>query len=243
MSPLNLFLDAYPFHGRGMICNFARHTPVYSLIWYMPHILPPFSISSRAQLSRQRHCCSSSVVMEQGTVFGMHRAIPRKPCIVVMGVSGSGKSSVGRFLASHLQSAFVDADDYHSISNVEKMRAGTPLTDADRWPWLRVLAELIDQHLSSDKCLVMACSALKEAYRDALRGRHAEDITFVLLKLSREKLLTRMEVRQALGTHFMPAALLDSQLATLEEGGRGMMIVSGENTIEEVVADILGRII
>ncbi|BDA46990.1 Gluconokinase [Coccomyxa sp. Obi] len=160
-----------------------------------------------------------------------------------MGVSGCGKSSIGRLLASHLESAFLDADDYHSVSNVEKMRAGSPLTDADRWPWLQVLAELIDQHLSSGRCLVMACSALKEAYREVLRGNHAGNVTFVLLKLSREKLMERLEARQALGAHFMPAALLDSQLATLEEGGRDMVVVSGENTIEEVVADILNRTI
>ncbi|CAL8471606.1 g11148 [Coccomyxa elongata] len=160
-----------------------------------------------------------------------------------MGVSGCGKSTIGRSLASHLKIAFLDADDYHMVSHVEKMRAGIPLTDADRWPWLQVLANLIDQHLSSGRCLVMACSALTEAYRDVLRGKHGDNVTFVLLKLSHEKLLRRLEARQALGVHFMPATLLDSQLATLEEGDRGMIIVSGENTIEEIVADILDRTI
>ncbi|EIE22092.1 hypothetical protein COCSUDRAFT_83483 [Coccomyxa subellipsoidea C-169] len=157
----------------------------------------------------------------------MQALSPQKSCIVVMGVSGCGKSSVGRCLAAHLHCTFLDADDYHPASNVEKMQASIPLTNQDRWPWLQALAHLIDQHLNSGEHIVMACSALKESYRDILRGRHPESVEFVLLKVSREKLSQRLQARQALRAHFMPAALLDSQLATLEDSGFGMTVVSG----------------
>jgi carbohydrate kinase (thermoresistant glucokinase family) len=133
-----------------------------------------------------------------------------KPLIVVMGVSGSGKTTVGRALAAELGVPFVDADDLHPAANVAKMAAGHPLTDDDRWPWLaRVGGELAQ---AKNTGLVIACSALKHAYRAAILSAEPR-ARFVDLEGSRDLLASRMAHR---GGHFMPPSLLDSQLATLE---------------------------
>lgn len=127
--------------------------------------------------------------------------------IVAMGVSGTGKSTVGRALAETLDLPFLEGDDLHPESNVAKMAAGIPLTDDDRAPWLdRIAAEL-------DRPQVVACSALKRRYRDRLR-RAAPDLVLVYLHGDRALLESRMSQRDG---HFMPTRLLDSQLATLEE--------------------------
>lgn len=129
--------------------------------------------------------------------------------VVVMGVSGCGKSTVGPVLADGLGVPFVDADDLHPPANVAKMAAGIPLTDEDRWPWLRLVgAELA----SASSGMVVACSALRYAYRDVLRS-FVPDVYFVHLAGSREELEPRLRHRV---DHFMPLALLDSQLSTLE---------------------------
>jgi gluconokinase len=134
--------------------------------------------------------------------------------IVVMGVSGCGKSFIGDRLAQALGGIFADADDFHPPTNLEKMANGIPLTDADRWPWLEVLREQIVLHRSRTDCYVLACSALKQSYRDRLRGDDSQEIlNFVYLKGSKELIRQRMEQRD----HFMPPALLDSQFDTLEE--------------------------
>lgn len=130
------------------------------------------------------------------------------PRIVVMGVSGSGKSSVGAAFAAALDLPFSDADDLHPPANVAKMAAGTPLTDEDRWPWL----DDVGTRLAEGRGHVVACSALREAYRDRLRAA-VPDAWFLLLDPSRETLVERMRGRAG---HFMPVSLLDSQLATLE---------------------------
>lgn len=134
------------------------------------------------------------------------------PNIVVMGVSGCGKSTVGERLAVELQRTFVEGDDYHSTANVGKMSAGIPLTDEDRWPWLDALADLLAEADAAQAPQVMSCSSLRRAYRDRLRAGSPTTI-FVHLAGPREVLLGRMTVRAG---HFMPARLLDSQLATLE---------------------------
>ena len=132
------------------------------------------------------------------------------PLVIVMGVSGSGKSSVGLLLAKQLGVPFRDADDLHPAANVAKMAAGHPLTDADRWPWLaRVGSELA---AAEPNGLVIACSALKRSYRDAIRAVEPA-VRFVHLSGSRDLLVSRMAGREG---HFMPLSLLDSQLATLE---------------------------
>ncbi|MEQ3551428.1 gluconokinase [Pseudonocardia nematodicida] len=137
---------------------------------------------------------------------------PAAPLVVVMGVSGSGKSTVGAALAARLGLGFTDADGLHPAANVTKMSAGVPLTDDDRWPWLDIVGAELARHDGSG--LVIACSALRRAYRDRLRG-HAPHAAFLLLHSDRDVLLARMTGRD----HFMPPALLDSQLATLEPLG------------------------
>ncbi|WP_231687093.1 gluconokinase [Arthrobacter alpinus] len=132
--------------------------------------------------------------------------------IVVMGVSGCGKTTVGERLGQELGLAFIDGDSLHPAENVAKMTAGTPLNDADRAPWLAAVGREL---AGSPGGLVIACSALKRHYRDAIRAQ-APEVFFVHLAGSREVLAARMEGRTG---HFMPAGLLDSQLATLEKLG------------------------
>jgi carbohydrate kinase (thermoresistant glucokinase family) len=133
--------------------------------------------------------------------------------VALMGVSGSGKSTVAALLAAALGCRFQEGDNLHPRENVEKMRSGTPLSDADRLPWLRKIAEEIDSWRARGECGVLTCSALKRAYRDIIiADRH--DVVLVYLKGSRDLIHHRMAARHE---HFMPIALLDSQFATLEE--------------------------
>ncbi|UEL28119.1 gluconokinase [Pseudarthrobacter sp. L1SW] len=155
--------------------------------------------------------------------------------IVVMGVSGSGKSTVGAALAARLGARFKDADDLHPLPNVEKMATGTPLTDEDRWPWLRLVgAELAAEHPHG---IVVACSALKRAYRDAIRAA-APSTRFILLTVDPSVLKERLVQRPG---HFMPPSLLTSQLETLEalETAEAGMAVTSEGGIEAVADRIL----
>jgi carbohydrate kinase (thermoresistant glucokinase family) len=133
--------------------------------------------------------------------------------IVVMGVSGSGKSTIAAMLAIRLGWPYEDADWFHPPANVEKMHAGSPLTDEDRWPWLRAIAAWIDQTRGAGKHAVLACSALKRAYREILIGDR-RDVRLVYLKGDPSLIGRRMALRQG---HFMPASLLDSQMAALQE--------------------------
>ena len=158
--------------------------------------------------------------------------------IVVMGVSGAGKTAVGAALAARLGAAFKDADDLHPLPNVEKMTAGVPLTDEDRWPWLRLLgAELAAEHPQG---IVVACSALKRAYRDAIRAA-APSTRFVLLKVDTSVLKERLVQRPG---HFMPVSLLTSQLETLEalETAEAGMTVTSEGGIEALTDQILANL-
>ena len=132
--------------------------------------------------------------------------------IVVCGVAGVGKTTIGRLLAQELGWEFYDADDFHPIANVEKMKAGIPLTDEDRWPWLDRLRQLIERCLAANENAVIACSALKRAYRDRLRV--SEGVRFVFLCANRAQVVEHLRQRRS---HFMPATLLDSQFADLEE--------------------------
>lgn len=144
---------------------------------------------------------------------GAGRALPT--ALIVMGVSGCGKSTVGIEIARRLDWDFRDGDAFHPPSNVEKMRSGAPLTDDDRWPWLDAIAAEIAARESRGGHVVIACSALKRAYRDRLRASRAA-IRFVHLAGSFELIDGRMKARQ---DHFMPASLLKSQFATLEPLG------------------------
>jgi gluconokinase len=137
-----------------------------------------------------------------------------KPLIVVMGVSGSGKTTIASGLAEKLGVPFVEGDSLHPIANVKKMSAGTPLTDEDRWPWLRAIGERMEVERDTGHGVVVSCSALKHAYRDCLRQQVHGKVHFILLDGSPELIGARMKKRKG---HFMPQALLDSQFATLEK--------------------------
>ena len=131
--------------------------------------------------------------------------------VVIMGVSGSGKTTVGSALAEAIHGRFVDADDFHPTANIDKMRAGQPLTDVDRAPWLRELRAHIDAWLDDQAVVVLACSALTEKAREIL-GTTREGVKLIFLKGSKALIEARMRERD----HFMPTNLLESQLATLE---------------------------
>jgi gluconokinase len=135
------------------------------------------------------------------------------PVLVLMGVSGCGKSTVGGVLAGQLGWDLGEGDDLHPAANLEKMASGHPLTDDDRWPWLALVRAWIDERVAAGHPGVITCSALKRSYRDVLRSEH---VVFVHLTGTRAQLLARLAARQG---HFMPAALLDSQLADLEPPG------------------------
>ncbi|HET6587631.1 MAG TPA: gluconokinase [Oleiagrimonas sp.] len=142
-----------------------------------------------------------------------HPLLSGKPAfLVVMGVSGCGKSSVGKRVAEHLGWLFLEGDTLHPAANVAKMHAGQPLDDADRRPWLDAIGQWMETKQIAGESAVVACSALKRRYRDRLR-RDRSNVCFVWLKVSRAELERRLERRT---NHFMPASLLDSQLATLE---------------------------
>jgi gluconokinase len=152
--------------------------------------------------------------------------------IVLMGVSGSGKTTVGSLLAQQLGWDFADGDDYHPAPNVEKMRSGTPLTDADRAPWLDALRSLIADWISKGTSAVLACSALKQAYREKLRVD--QQVRFVYLKASTELLAGRLLERRG---HYMKKEMLESQLATLEEP-EDAVIADAHATPESIVQEI-----
>ena len=133
--------------------------------------------------------------------------------IIVMGVSSSGKSTVGQSIARRLHVPFLDGDGYHPQANVEKMRSGIPLTDQDRWPWLDRLAIALHEAADRKGAAVGACSALRRVYRDFLTEKAGEPILFVYLDGSREVIAQRMARRQH---EYMPTSLLDSQFDTLE---------------------------
>lgn len=131
--------------------------------------------------------------------------------LIVGGVAGSGKTTVGALVAGNLHWEFADGDTFHSASNVEKMRQGIPLTDADRKPWLDVIAGWIDDRITHGECGVITCSGLKRSYREQLMSGRPHT-RMVFLEASREELLRRLASRR----HFFPEQLLDSQLAALE---------------------------
>jgi len=156
--------------------------------------------------------------------------------LVVMGVSGSGKTTVARGLAERLGWRFQEGDALHPPANVAKMAAGTPLTDADRWPWLHAIAAVIDAWRAEGASGVVTCSALKRAYRDILVGDRA-DVRLVFLRGDKALIAARMAARRG---HFMPPALLDSQFATLEAPGpdERPIVVAVDAAPEAIVAEV-----
>jgi len=160
--------------------------------------------------------------------------------VLVMGVSGSGKTTVGAMLAGQLGWRYAEADAFHPAANIEKMAAGHPLTDEDRGPWLAAIAQWIDIELAAGRPAVVTCSALKRAYREQLRGGRPQ-VQIVYLQGSRELIATRLQARHG---HFFTAAMLDSQFADLEEPtpDEGALIVSIVGAPKEIVDDILAAL-
>jgi len=163
------------------------------------------------------------------------------PCaLIVMGVSGAGKSTIGEKLAERLGWKFEDGDRFHPPSNVAKMSAGQPLTDEDRWPWLRAIADEIERVCEAGEHAVIASSALKRAYRDVLvHGR--PDVRIIYLDGTQELIASRLALRK---NHFMPPGLLESQFKTLEppDASENPVTVSIDGSVETVVDDILRQL-
>lgn len=156
--------------------------------------------------------------------------------VVVMGVSGSGKSTVGAALAQRLRVPFADGDDFHPAANIAKMSAGHALDDADRYPWLEAIGEWLAKHHDGG---VMSCSALKHKYRDQLR-RHCPDVVILYLSGSHEVIRRRQASRPG---HFMPATLLDSQFATLEPLGpdEAGVAIDVDQSIDAIVDEYVAQ--
>jgi gluconokinase len=163
-----------------------------------------------------------------------------KSVIVMMGVSSSGKTTIGALLAGRLHWEFEDADWFHPESNIDKMHAGIPLTDEDRWPWLKAIAAWIDQARAQGHHAVLACSALKRSYRNIIIGDRA-DVALVYLKGSEPLIARRIATRHG---HFMPPRLLHSQFEALEEPGADEhpIIVSVEPKPRDVVEQIIAKL-
>jgi carbohydrate kinase (thermoresistant glucokinase family) len=159
---------------------------------------------------------------------------------VMMGVSGSGKTTIARGVAEREGWRLLEGDAFHPPSNVAKMHAGTPLTDEDRWPWLRAIAHEIDAMRARGEQGVVACSALKRSYRDILIGNRT-DVVLVYLQGSQALIAERIAARKG---HFMPAALLESQFATLEEPGpdEHPIVVSIGPSPEAIVDAVVDRL-
>lgn len=173
----------------------------------------------------------------QGGSVGRQASSRRPLAVVLIGVSGSGKSTVGRRLAPPLGATFLEGDGYHASSSIAKMRAGMPLSDADRWPWLARIAGAIAAHVRDGRPVVVACSALKRAYRDRLVATSRAPLVFIHLAIDPQLIAHRLAARSH---HFMPPSLLQSQIETLEPleaDERGTMIHetgSAEQTVRAI---------
>jgi gluconokinase/shikimate kinase len=161
--------------------------------------------------------------------------------LVVMGVSGSGKSTVAALLVKRLGWDFQEGDDLHPPANLAKMAAAIPLTDEDRWPWLELVGAWIADQRAVGRPGIITCSALKKSYRDRIRGRGGDGIVFVFLDGSRERIAERLAAR--LG-HFMPPGLLDSQIETLEAPGvdENVLVVSAEGSPQHIADVVISRL-
>lgn len=159
--------------------------------------------------------------------------------VVVMGVSGAGKTTIGEKLAAELELPFIDADNFHPRANVEKMRSGQPLDDGDRWPWLEIVANAMRNTADTKGRVICACSALRRDYRDFMVEKAGEPILFILLHGDKQVIAERQANRPG---HFMPSALLDSQFATLEhfEADEMGITLDVAQSVDELVAEAAG---
>ena len=167
----------------------------------------------------------------------MDAGSPAPDMVVAMGVSGSGKTTVAKGIAKELGWPYAEGDDFHPKANVDKMHSGIPLTDEDRWPWLRSIGDWISEHEQAGQSAVVTCSALRRAYRDLLReGRPG--VRFIHVAEPQEVIAKRLEQRKG---HYMPPSLLASQFAILEplEPDEPGVTVSGEGSEDEVLARAL----
>ncbi len=158
--------------------------------------------------------------------------------VLVMGVSGAGKSTIGRALANALGAEFLEADAFHSDANVAKMQSGVPLTDSDRWPWLDAIGTALDQAVLKGSKVVLACSALKQAYRDRLLTDGGRQGHIVFLQGNPDLIAARLAGRSG---HYMPPTLLPSQLATLEPPGDAIVVDLSDEP-EVILAQILAKL-
>ncbi|MFM0136136.1 gluconokinase [Caballeronia grimmiae] len=159
--------------------------------------------------------------------------------LIAMGVSGAGKSLIGEMLAERLNCPFTDGDAFHSATNKEKMHHGIPLTDEDRWPWLKTIRAAIEEKQRAGETAVFTCSSLKRSYRDVLRAGD-KDVCFVYLKGSMEVLRERLGHRTG---HFFDPSLLQSQLDTLEEPGEDEAVTESiELPPEQIVDNVMEKL-
>jgi len=161
----------------------------------------------------------------------------RPQALILMGVSGSGKTAVGEFLSQKLSWPFFDGDDFHPKENVAKMAAGIPLDDDDRTPWLTILHDLIADHLAEGKSLLLACSALKQTYRDLLLEGNPNTV-FVHLKGDFDLIMNRMQARSG---HYMKPEMLHSQFETLEEPADALSVDIGQN-LDRITEEIITKL-
>ena len=168
-------------------------------------------------------------------------AASKLAAVVVMGVSGAGKSTVGKIIAANLGCPFRDADSFHPPANIEKMSRGEPLTDDDRWPWLQAIAAWIAEHRAAGTTCVVTCSALKRVYRDIVTAKQSADVRLVYLKGEFELIAARLAARKG---HFMPPALLKSQFDALEEpaADEHAIAVPIDATPEEIAERVMQRL-
>ena len=165
-------------------------------------------------------------------------SVPGLAAIVVMGVSGAGKSTVGKLIAARLDCPFRDADSFHPAVNIAKMSRGEPLTDGDRWPWLQGIAAWIAEHRAAGTTCIVTCSALKRSYRDIVTNGQSADVRLVYLKGDFDLIDARLKARTG---HFMPPGLLRSQFDALQEPGADERTITVP--IDAAPEDIAGRAI
>jgi gluconokinase len=157
--------------------------------------------------------------------------------VILMGVAGSGKTVVGKGVASRLDWLFLDADDYHPDANIEKMKHGIPLNDQDRIPWLRALHDELQRQLAQSHSVILACSALKESYRHMLSDQ-VSPLTFMLLDVDQETIRQRLQHRAA---HFFPKELMQSQFAALEKP-KDAIVIDARKALDEVIEQAIQSI-